>query len=229
MQQTLPSAERNEERQLTREGEEVIEMTENRSSRQPSIPSRGIADEDIIAENVGGIGAFGPDIASALVTSTIPSPSDSSSPSPQTPSSHPADVPRDRLDSITSTAPPSTTPTFPPSAHLISDSSPSRPSNSSFLHFPDPPESYEPLERLKVERIPPVVPLLNDKYRYDAREGILRPYRSHRCRHCAAVVLSESHLLLQLERVRGDNDLIKGVRGYRNGSSLSLGRNLRWS
>jgi len=183
-------------------------MTENRTTRQPSIPtSRGVAEEDMIAENVGGIGALGPDIATAL-TSTLPSPTSSSSPSAQSPSSlpsssspsHPSDVPRDRLDSSNSTAPPSTTPTFPPSAHLIPDP---RPSNSSFLHFPDPPESYEPPERLKVERIPPVVPVLNEKYRYDAREGILRPYRSHRCRHCAAVVLSKFIFSLHLRKRKG--------------------------
>ena len=183
-------------------------MTENRTTRQPSIPtSRGVAEEDMIAENVGGIGALGPDIATAL-TSTVPSPPFSSSPCAQSPSSlpsssspsHPSDVPRDRLDSSNSTAPPSTTPTFPPSAHLIPDP---RPSNSSFLHFPDPPESYEPPERLKVERIPPVVPVLNEKYRYDAREGILRPYRSHRCRHCAAVVLSKFIFSLHLRKRKG--------------------------
>lgn len=42
-------------------------------------------------------------------------------------------------------------------------------------------------------RVPPRVPILTEDYRYDAREGILRPYRSHRCRHCAAVVLRQDH------------------------------------
>ena len=72
----------------------------------------------------------------------------------------------------------------------------SRPSTSSntesFLHFPPPPEDYEAGRvQLLVERIPPQVPILTDDYRYDSREGFIRPYRSHRCKHCAQVVLSE--------------------------------------
>ncbi|GAA5823556.1 hypothetical protein JCM10212_003181 [Sporobolomyces blumeae] len=126
-----------------------------------------------------------------------------------------------RGDLTTASSNPSTTVTFPEQAHLDSRSSPVphrakptpapfpgpsrpvRPSEStglsssarppSFLHFPDPPESYEPRERLKVERVPPVVFTLTDRYRYDWKEGFLRPDRSHRCRHCAEVVLKMDH------------------------------------
>lgn len=44
-----------------------------------------------------------------------------------------------------------------------------------------------------LERFPAQNEILTDVYRYDYTEGFLRPYRSHRCRHCAAVVLNLDH------------------------------------
>lgn len=84
---------------------------------------------------------------------------------------------------------------FPPKARA-KDEFPPRVSSSSnrrsFMNFPAPPEDYEANRpSLLVERVPPQLPILSDDYRYDSREGFLRPYRSHRCKHCAQVVLSE--------------------------------------
>ncbi|GAA6027283.1 hypothetical protein JCM8097_002556 [Rhodosporidiobolus ruineniae] len=130
---------------------------------------------------------------------------------------------RDRCQSSASTAVASSTAhapsvAFPPKAHLLTSSSaprdhPSfppatstifnptlthRPSRSSghapsYLNFPEPDEDYEPVKPLKAERVPQRVPVLTPQYRYDTREGLLRPFRSHRCRHCAAVVLKMDH------------------------------------
>lgn len=45
----------------------------------------------------------------------------------------------------------------------------------SYLHFPDPPENYEPARpKTLADRIPARVPILTEKYRYDNREGFLR-------------------------------------------------------
>ena len=54
---------------------------------------------------------------------------------------------------------------------------------------PDIEQSYDD----RIQRIPDRVPVLTDSYRYDRREGLMRPYRSHRCRHCAAVILNYDH------------------------------------
>ncbi|GAA5857517.1 hypothetical protein JCM8547_009313 [Rhodosporidiobolus lusitaniae] len=138
-----------------------------------------------------------------------------------TPPSDPYSLDRDRCQSSASTAAASSTAhapsiTFPPAAHLLTSASsprdklstsppPSsagppttvRPSHDSvaqsYLHFPEPDEDYEPAKNLKVERVPHKVPVLSEQYRYDTREGLLRPYRSHRCRHCAKVVLKMDH------------------------------------
>lgn len=45
----------------------------------------------------------------------------------------------------------------------------------------------------RIQRIPDHSIVLTEEYRYDSREGFLRPPRSHRCRHCAAVVLAYDH------------------------------------
>ncbi|KAI5476748.1 vacuole protein, palmitoyltransferase domain containing [Pseudohyphozyma bogoriensis] len=88
---------------------------------------------------------------------------------------------------------------YPPKAHTRTSggqqSAPPRASRSSttrsFLHFPQPPEDYEPPKMVPlVERIPTQVPVLTEDYRYDFKEGFVRPYRSHRCKHCASVVLN---------------------------------------
>ncbi|GAA5981665.1 hypothetical protein JCM10908_004558 [Rhodotorula pacifica] len=67
------------------------------------------------------------------------------------------------------------------------------PSQQSYLHFPDPPPELEPPRPLAVERIPRNLPVLTEQYRYDPRERIVRPFRSHRCKHCAKVVLKMDH------------------------------------
>lgn len=104
--------------------------------------------------------------------------------------SHPASS---EVDTFSVTFPPKALPKKRPS----SADDPPRPSNAtgpSFMRFEDPPEDYTPNPpRPKVERVPPRVPILTDEYRYDYRVGFLRPYRSHRCRHCAAVVLKQDH------------------------------------
>ncbi|KAK4704989.1 hypothetical protein P7C70_g1218, partial [Phenoliferia sp. Uapishka_3] len=83
---------------------------------------------------------------------------------------------------------------YPPKAHpkhgkgkaLSSDNPRPSLSNSlrSFMNFPEPAEDYEANRKLKeavlVERVPPQVPVLSEDYRYDEKEGFLRPYRSHR-------------------------------------------------
>ncbi|GAA6021109.1 hypothetical protein JCM11491_004419 [Sporobolomyces phaffii] len=198
---------------------ESIELEETRAqSANPTMTASDpvsnlnrVTEEDTIAEKASAVGALGPGIATAL-TSTI------SPPLPAEPSAeHVSQAPnddkdsRDRLYSVADTTsaviasppppPPSNAPALPTPIHLASSTdpvrnagpTPPRPSNSSFLHFPEPPEDYEPPERLKIERIPPVAPVLKLQYRYDPREGIVRPYRSHRCRHCAAIVLRMDH------------------------------------
>ncbi|KAM0755954.1 zf-DHHC-domain-containing protein [Meredithblackwellia eburnea MCA 4105] len=80
-------------------------------------------------------------------------------------------------------------PSPPPPPHK-----PLTPSIHSFLHFPPPPSDYviRPTPLL-VERVPAKIPVLTQEYRYDNREGFLRPFRSHRCRHCGTVVLKMDH------------------------------------
>ncbi|GAA5971692.1 hypothetical protein JCM3765_006607 [Sporobolomyces pararoseus] len=202
-------------RQTGIEEGEVIEMRETQTSM--THPQRQmISEEDSIAENAPAVGALGPNLATAL-DSAISHPSDPTS--PQTPTTSDSGS-RERLSSTTDTnrtvisTSPSTAsaaPAVPPPVHLAKPSPPPpfstvpphnvtvppqesrRSTSASFLRFPEPPEDYEPVERLKIERIPPVAPILKLQYRYDPREGIVRPYRSHRCRHCAAIVLKMDH------------------------------------
>ncbi|GAA5910015.1 hypothetical protein JCM8208_006413 [Rhodotorula glutinis] len=180
---------------------ETIEMHER---RRRSLAPSAADEEDRLAEENGGTAALGPDIASAILNGTRPSSADVAV-SPHT------ELERERCQSPASTTlgPSSdrSALTSPPKAHLRApspapptsspDGAPPRPSHSSgapsYLAFPEPPDDYEPPKRLPVERIPRNAPVLTDQYRYDAREGILRPYRSHRCRHCAAVVLKMDH------------------------------------
>ncbi|GAA5896861.1 hypothetical protein JCM5296_002575 [Sporobolomyces johnsonii] len=202
---------------------DALEMVEKRQSlvSAPTGGVRH-DDADRVAESAPAAGALGPALATALTSARSSGVAgDPSSPTDSSPATAPSPSTRERercystsgatAVSNSSTAP--TVPTFPPQAHLIrKSSSPTvttkRPSSSSFarrlssesnahapsfLHFPEPPEDYEPPKWLRVERIPNRVPVLTEQYRYDAREGIVRPFRSHRCRHCAAVVLKMDH------------------------------------
>lgn len=118
--------------------------------------------------------------------------------------------------SITSSSSPAL-PRKPTTARLSTASS-----GRSFLHFPPPPENcrHEPPKNHRlIDRIPPNnTPVLKDDWRYDVREGILRPYRSHRCKHCDRIVLSGFSLLHN-----GTFSIADCVfYSVRNGSSLSL-------
>ncbi|GAA5980757.1 hypothetical protein JCM5350_006377 [Sporobolomyces pararoseus] len=202
------------------ENGEVIEMRETQISTIHPQRQQMMSEEDSIAEIAPAVGALGPNIATALDSAVSPPSSESISPQTATTSDSGS---RERLSSTTETnrtavsTTASTTsagPTLPPAVHLAKPfpppplpfSSSESPHNTtsppqesrtstaaSFLHFPEPPEDYEPVERLKIERIPPVAPILKLQYRYDPREGIIRPFRSHRCRHCAAIVLKMDH------------------------------------
>jgi hypothetical protein len=68
--------------------------------------------------------------------------------------------------------------------------------------FPAPPDDYQvksaremDIEKGldKLQRTPPQIPLLTIGYRYDSREGLIRPVRSHRCSRCKKVVLNQDH------------------------------------
>ncbi|GAA5821516.1 hypothetical protein JCM3770_001057 [Rhodotorula araucariae] len=194
--------------------------TEMRKQRRQSLASAA-QEEDCVAEQKATTAALGPDIASAILNRTRPpTPPAGAGTPPETPDPSPAATlpsERDRCHSTASTtvAPSSarSAPTFPPKAHLsdetpaqphklstsataLSDAPPRRSRSSgapSYLAFPEPPDDYEPPRHLPVERIPRNAPVLTEQYRYDPREGIVRPYRSHRCRHCAAVVLKMDH------------------------------------
>ncbi|GAA5884617.1 hypothetical protein JCM16303_003684 [Sporobolomyces ruberrimus] len=182
-------------------GDEVIEMRETTRTNRPPMIDEG----DVVAETSPAVGALGPGIATALTSIVSPPPSTDDATSPSSEES------RERTSSTTETTLTSTSlptsstssgtptlPVVPPTAHVSSSLSkqpfPPRPlSTSSFLHFPEPPEDYESPSSLKVERIPPIVPVLKIQYRWDPRERLVRPYRSHRCRHCAAIVLRMDH------------------------------------
>ncbi|GAA5846081.1 hypothetical protein JCM9279_004779 [Rhodotorula babjevae] len=185
---------------------DTIEMRERR--RRSFAPSAA-DEEDHLAEENGATAALGPDIASAILNRTR-----STSAGAETSAAAMPPLAHDERNRSQSTASTTLGPssdrsalTSPRKAHLRTRSSappsPSpdatapRPSRSSgapsYLAFPEPPDDYEPPKRLPVERIPRNAPILTEQYRYDAREGILRPYRSHRCRHCAAAVLKMDH------------------------------------
>ncbi|KAK4046783.1 hypothetical protein OIO90_006449 [Microbotryomycetes sp. JL221] len=81
-----------------------------------------------------------------------------------------------------------------PAQALVRQRSTSTREQLSHLHFPEPPKDYRAARpTILINRAPPMVPILTTDYRYDTREGLLRPYRSHRCKHCAAVVLKMDH------------------------------------
>ncbi|GJN89238.1 hypothetical protein Rhopal_002217-T1 [Rhodotorula paludigena] len=184
--------------------DETLEMQERLSAAVPNAD-----EEDRIAETAATAGAFGPAVGTVAANrsaSPLPGPTtEAAAPAPRGIS--PAERERCQSAASTTLAGSSTRSgiTFPPKAHLHKPNPADPPSSipptdlrrrasqssaaPSYLHFAEPPDDYEPPKRLAVERIPRNAPVLTEQYRYDPREGIVRPYRSHRCRHCAAVVL----------------------------------------
>lgn len=168
------------------------ELTENKNSNTVEAETQD--------EQHPTAGAFGPVVAKVVNQFT----------EDQSPSSNPlSSINNSTLSnplSSTSTSPISLT-AYPPPIHSKSPSSrpPSSSSNPvnpsaphsrahSYLNFPGPSSDYEPEGfRPVIERQPVQRPVLTENYRYDSREGIVRPYRSHRCRHCATTVLRMDH------------------------------------
>uniref|UniRef100_A0A0K3CNN8 Palmitoyltransferase DHHC domain-containing protein n=1 Tax=Rhodotorula toruloides TaxID=5286 RepID=A0A0K3CNN8_RHOTO len=171
-----------------------------------------VHEDDQVAESNPAAGALGPAIGAALANAKSPPPD-----SPRTPEvlsssangnglSTGDDGERGRHDSggsvtLVHSASSPAAPTFPPKVHLSNGTNGAEPqprtsqssAAPSYLHFAEPPEDWEPPKRLAVERVPNSAPVLTEQYRYDPREGIVRPYRSRRCRHCAAIVLKMDH------------------------------------
>lgn len=144
-------------------------------------------------------GAFGPIIAKVVDQFTEDQ-------SPFVISSSPVNIPTHSDPSLSTSSPPVSLPSYPPPTHFKSPSSPASSSSipvnvsaphspaNSYLHFPGPSSDYEPEGfRPVIERQPVQRPVLTQDYRYDSREGIVRPYRSHRCRHCATTILRMDH------------------------------------
>lgn len=188
---------------------ETVDMSEKRrQSLVSQVHENDQIEDDQIAESNPAAGALGPAIGAALANAqSLPT---DSPVSPEVLFSSakgnglsPADGDRGRHDSggsvtlVHSSSSPDA-PTFPPKVHLSNGTNGTEPkprtsqssAAPSYLHFAEPPEDWEPPKRLAVERVPNSAPVLTEQYRYDPREGIVRPYRSHRCRHCAAIVLS---------------------------------------
>ncbi|BGP24522.1 vacuole protein, palmitoyltransferase domain containing [Rhodotorula toruloides] len=194
--------------ELAAEGAESVEITER---RRQSLVSQ-VHEDDQVAESNPAAGALGPTIGAALANATspptdaLPSPDASPRPAYGNGLAQADEQGRGRHDSggsvtlVHSSSSPSA-PIFPPKVHLSDGTNGTEPqprtsqssAAPSYLHFAEPPEDWEPPKRLAVERVPNSAPVLTEQYRYDPRERIVRPYRSHRCRHCAAVVLKMDH------------------------------------
>ncbi|BGP56213.1 hypothetical protein JCM8202_002104 [Rhodotorula sphaerocarpa] len=196
--------------QYSQETGDELEMQEGdeRASIAAVAPSAA-DDEEMVAETAPTAGAFGPALGTALVDAAVPEPArleagDAAASSTQ---SSPEAGER-RRSTASTTLVPSDDPykvVLPKAAHVHEPARPraeSGPASSdlertashhSYLHFPEPPPELEPPKPLAVERIPRSAPVLTEQYRYDPRERIVRPYRSHRCKHCAKVVLKMDH------------------------------------
>lgn len=160
----------------------------------PSIPSLApIANvtsdqEEEAVERHPTAGAFGPTVGQLVATLSQPSSPDLESPRPSTEGTTAVSSQHNTTFAVS----------YPPKAQLKNGDAlrhpPSGTSDSrSFMDFPPPPPGHSVGPRRLVDRIPSQIPTLTEEYRYDAREGILRPYRSHRCRHCGTVVLNMDH------------------------------------
>lgn len=205
----------------TEQGEDTIEMRQTYNGRVTvPLAATYTNDEDAVAENAPTAGALGPALGTVLASASSATPSPPREDrSLQMPEDRPRCrstgsttlAPSEEATATAATAPtPVTRPetahvpeqlpasNLPANGHVVDV--PPRPwrhaplsarSRRSFLDFPDPPPELEPPKPLAVERIPRSLPILTEQYRYDPRERIVRPYRSHRCKHCAKVVLSE--------------------------------------
>ncbi|ORY92807.1 DHHC palmitoyltransferase-domain-containing protein [Leucosporidium creatinivorum] len=170
------------------EDEELREQEERRAREEVGV-------EDDFAETRPSAGAFGPAVANIAASGIRPSAHTSA------PSTDDAVSATHSTSGTTAVSSPDTFPvSYPPKTHAKRSTSPPLPRQSqesaapSYLNFPQPPDDYEPVKpRTLVDRVPPRVPVLTEDYRYDSREGFLRPYRSHRCKHCATVVLKMDH------------------------------------
>lgn len=174
-------------------------------SIEPSGSKQEISKEDVTDVEYPVVGAFGPAIVNLI--DEVTSKDQSGTKELSIASSSLED-----LTSALSSSPPSPTLlplSYPPQVHHKPPSTsssfsplppPRSPSTRSYLHFPPPPpgegeeEEIEPTRfRPVIEREPIRFPVLTDDYRYNSKEGILAPYRSHRCRHCQAIVLRMDH------------------------------------
>lgn len=201
-------------REMSETGMRAVLPAAPARSERPQPPQQ--EEEDRVAESVPTAGAWGPVVGTAIASVAAAGALVSAAPAVPPPEQEQASLQqttedRSRCQSTESTtlAPsePIPEPSRPEPAHLatgthgvdpVGDSSSSiapvgagsDPRRASYLHFPDPPPELEPPKPLAVERIPRSAPVLTEQYRYDPRERIVRPYRSHRCKHCAKVVLS---------------------------------------
>ncbi|SCZ99567.1 BZ3500_MvSof-1268-A1-R1_Chr3-1g06106 [Microbotryum saponariae] len=181
---------------------DTIDLKQGLASPPEAAPASVERDDD--ANEDPTLGALGPAAASLAAAVTLEDPEPNPS-QPKTSTSTIGDSmtaigtqPDSNPSSTTfSTTQPITTSPYPPQPHT-QPFAPTRTSHEStsrsYLDFPEPAKDYKPAPpKVILERTPPTVPVLTEQYRYDSREGYLRPFRSHRCKHCAAVVLKMDH------------------------------------
>ncbi|SGY50503.1 BQ5605_C001g00891 [Microbotryum silenes-dioicae] len=183
-------------------GADAIDLEQGIVAR-PEAASASVERDDEANEDPT-LGALGPAAASLAAAVTLEDPERTPS-EPKTSTSTIGDSmtaigtqPDSNPSSTTfSTTQPIATSSYPPQPHT-QPFAPTRTSHEttsrSYLDFPEPAKDYKPAPpKVILERTPPTVPVLTEQYRYDSREGYLRPFRSHRCKHCAAVVLKMDH------------------------------------
>ncbi|GAA5958926.1 hypothetical protein JCM8115_000692 [Rhodotorula mucilaginosa] len=212
-----------EDEEATAGTEQTVEMRQTGNGRVvvPLAAAR-TNEEDAIAETAPTVGVLGPTLGTVLASTNaaVPSPSEQEeglqmpeedrsprcrstgsttlAPSDEAAAAAPTPVTRPDAAHVPERLPGSTSPSS--DSHIADvpppprrSASPAARSRQSYLDFPDPPPELEPPKPLAVERIPRSLPILTEQYRYDPRERIVRPYRSHRCKHCAKVVLKMDH------------------------------------
>ncbi|SCV71227.1 BQ2448_2815 [Microbotryum intermedium] len=198
-------------------GTNAIDLERATTARPEAVPVSAVRDDE--ANEDPALSALGPaaaSLAAAISTHDSEQPEEPTTSPPKTSTSTIGDSTTARgtqPDSNPSFTTFSTTnapagPSYPPKPHTPS-LPPSRTSHEStsrsYLDFPEPTEDYKPAPpKVIFERTPPTAPVLTERYRYDSREGYLRPFRSHRCKHCAAVVLSELVRMEDLSQMMND-------------------------